>query len=416
MRRAQVASRLPHSIGWDNTNISTSVFVEQREFAPPKVQSGTTSMTYSLRNATPDDMLLQPVFENRRRLDMITFNTDIRPGRSQMRAMLASFELDIVKILVDNQSGFDYLKDNPLLRHRQFRPPPPNHKTEEFVLRTTTIEEASIDGNIRVNENVYIDQLKFENNGRELDNTGIPGFHDQSTNARIRSAQILRVDDITAVLRLANLLLGPGFFYVQLNLLWAILQIHRGTVDKIGSLQFYIAVLEKVRLGTEKPDYHTLCSFTSQVLFGHILLFWETVTGISTADFAKSKPSALIIRNYAAQIIDKYVSAAALDRTRGTTGIPHTEDPVLRNLILLTRDLLTFYDLGLAISSGDFGRVEILLGVLTMMFTGAGCKNYTSEFLHFVQNLKKVWTPAIASVSCIKLTAGAISELTTTET
>jgi hypothetical protein len=33
-----------------------------------------------------------------------------------------------------------------------------------------------------------------------------------------------------------------------------------------------------------------------------------------------------------------------------------------------------------------------------IMFTGAGCKNYTSEFLHFIQNLRKVWTPAIAYV------------------
>jgi hypothetical protein len=83
-----------------------------------------------------------------------------------MRAMLASFELDI-------------------------RPPPPSHKTEEFILRTTTIKEVSIDGNIRVNENIYIDQLKFENNGRDLNNTGIPGFHDKSTNARICGTQIL---------------------------------------------------------------------------------------------------------------------------------------------------------------------------------------------------------------------------------
>jgi len=119
---------------------------------------------------------------------------------------------------------------------------------EEFVLWTTTIEEASIDGNVRVNENVYIDQLDFEDNGSTLDNIAIPGFHDQSTNARIRGAQVLRADDVTAILRLANLLLGPGFFHVQMNLLWAILHIHRGTIEAIGSLQFYIAVLEKVRL------------------------------------------------------------------------------------------------------------------------------------------------------------------------
>ena len=81
---------------------------------------------------------------------------------------------------------------------------------EEFVLRTTTIEEASIDGNVRVNENVYIDQLDFEDNGSTLDNIAIPGFHDQSTNAQICGAQVLQVD-VTAILRLANLLLGPGF-------------------------------------------------------------------------------------------------------------------------------------------------------------------------------------------------------------
>jgi hypothetical protein len=329
-----------------------------------------------------------------------------------MSAMLSSFEIDVIKILFDNQSGFDYAKDDPTLQHRQFRPPPANHRTEEFVLLPTTIEEASIDGNIRVNENIYIDQLQFKDNSRELDNTGVPGFHDQSTNARIRGAQVLQADDVTSILRLANLLLGPGFFHILLNLLWAILRIHRRTIEAIGSLQFYIAVLEKVRLGTEKPDYHTLRSFTSQVLFGHILLFWATETGVSTVDFAALKPSPSILRKYAAQIIDKYISAAALDRTRGTAKNPKTEDAVLRNLILLIRDLLIFYDLGLAISSGDFGRVEVLLGTLTMMFTGAGCKNYTSEFLHFIQNLKKVWTPALACVSCMSFITDYIANLT----
>lgn len=69
---------------------------------------------------------------------------------------------------------------------------------------------------------------------------------------------------------------------------------------------------------------------------------------------------------------------------------------MLRNIILLNRDLLIFYELDLAISSGDFGHIEIFLGTLTMMFAGAGCKNYTTEFLHFIQNLNKVWTPEFA--------------------
>ncbi|KAG1762230.1 hypothetical protein EDD22DRAFT_778698, partial [Suillus occidentalis] len=59
------------------------------------------------------------------------------------------------------------------------------------------------------------------------------------------------------------------------------------------------------------------------------------------------------------------------------------------NIILLNHNLLIFYKLDLAISSGDFTWVEIFLGTLTMMFAGAGYKNYTTKFLHFIQNIKK---------------------------
>jgi hypothetical protein len=71
---------------------------------------------------------------------------------------------------------------------------------------------------------------------------------------------------------------------------------------------------------------------------------------------------------------------------------------VQQNTILLNRDFLMFFELSSAISSGDFGRVEILMGTLTMMFAGAGCKNYMTELLHFMQNLKHVWTAKFAYV------------------
>jgi hypothetical protein len=156
MCRARQAARGPHLLGWDNTNIKMSIHVEQRELAPAKVQSGTTSIIYELRNATPDDMRLTPVLERRAALEMINFNSNIRPTRSHMRDMTKHFELDIIKILVEHQSGFDYLTDEALLKHRQYRPPPTNHKTKEYVLRTTIIEESSIAGNIKVNDNIYL--------------------------------------------------------------------------------------------------------------------------------------------------------------------------------------------------------------------------------------------------------------------
>lgn len=43
-------------------------------------------------------------------------------------------------------------------------------------------------------------------------------------------------------------------------------------------MQYYILLLGRVRLGAEHPDYHTLVSFTTQILIGHILLYWEMVS------------------------------------------------------------------------------------------------------------------------------------------
>ncbi|KAG1744115.1 uncharacterized protein EDB91DRAFT_1346107 [Suillus paluster] len=41
---AQLVACGPHMIGWDNIQVSTSIHVEQRPLAPPKVQSGTTAI------------------------------------------------------------------------------------------------------------------------------------------------------------------------------------------------------------------------------------------------------------------------------------------------------------------------------------------------------------------------------------
>lgn len=61
------------------------------------------------------------------------------------------------------------------------------------------------------------------------------------------------------------------------------------------------------------------------------------------------------------------------------------------NAILLNRDLLYFYEHDLAISSGDFGRLELSLGTLARLFNGAGARNYSMELLHLIQNLSVSW-------------------------
>jgi hypothetical protein len=178
-----------------------------------------TSMIYPLQNATMADLALRPILENRTRCSVITFKADIRPSMLQTEHLNYHLLLDVILILTDNSPGFEYLTGSKDLQHKKYRPPPPKMKTREYVLRTTTLDEGSTIGNVKVARNIYIEQLKFL--PRDLDNLAIPCVNDQATNARIRSAQFLRAGDVTAIDRMSNFQLGIGFFHCQLNLLWA---------------------------------------------------------------------------------------------------------------------------------------------------------------------------------------------------
>jgi hypothetical protein len=72
------------------------------------------------------------------------------------------------------------------------------------------------------------------------------------------------------------------------------------------------------------------------------------------------------------------------------------EDIVYENIILLTRDLLYIAELVHAVSTGDFGQVEDILPTIACMFKGSGSNNYSMEILHFLFNIKEVWTPEFA--------------------
>jgi hypothetical protein len=78
-----------------------------------------------------------------------------------------------------------------------------------------------------------------------------------------------------------------------------------------------------------------------------------------------------------------------------------SQDKAHQNTRLLTRDLLFLAELIRAISDGDIGCIEDFFPQLAMMFRGAGSNNYCTEILHFILNLKYVWTPEFAYVNDI---------------
>ncbi|KAF8585052.1 hypothetical protein K439DRAFT_1344489 [Ramaria rubella] len=73
--------------------------------------------------------------------------------------------------------------------------------------------------------------------------------------------------------------------------------------------------------------------------------------------------------------------------------VPSCSDELFKNMCLLNSDLLTFKEFCAACSAGDFGRVEDMLGTITIMFCGGGSINYTHELCWLIQNLRKSWTP-----------------------
>ena len=247
-------------------------------------------------------------------------------------------------------------------------------------------------------------QLDF--NKHDLDDCTILAIHDQATNARICAAQILCKKDLNVIHCMSCFQCAIGWFHGQLNLIWALLHIHRRTGEQIGSLQFFIILLGKVCLCKEKPDFNTLQPLVTHVLSGNILTYWKFETGVSLSEFAATKPRPMQLLKHAQNIYDNWVLNMALQHAAGTPDVEGSGDEAQQNTIMLDWDFLMFFKLSSAISSGDFGHVEILMGTITMMFAGAGCKNYTTELLHFIQNLKHVWTAEFVYVlsTTVKMT------------
>ena len=419
-----------HVFCYDNVQLSTSIYVEQRgSSGPAKVTSGTFGILYKVRNGNPAHMKLSPILERFRSSKGLDFMHDLCPSVQQLESVDFQMKVVIVRVLITYCTQFESYAADPVLQHRPRRPMPAGYKTEQFPIRATTIEEATVRGNLLFHDDVYINQLK--RTPEDLCEYAIPSFNDQLTNSRIRSGQVTRARDKNAWSRREVFQLGFGLFHLCLNLVWALLHVHLGNLGQTGSLAFFFALLEKTCLGGEHPDYHTLLSALTQILDGILLNAWRCETGHhDLGKFAATEPSAEDLISIAGNILLNHATPMSIPDSADdepsdeeiqdelgycdssdseceeelTEGIANTSssirdpdrDRAHQNLRLLTHDLLYVAELVCAISDGDIGRVEDILPTLAKMFRGAGGNNYCTEILHFILNLKHVWTPEFA--------------------
>ena len=207
----------------------------------------------------------------------------------------------------------------------------------------------------------------------------------------------MRARDSTAWERREVFQLGFGLFHLSLNLVWALLHVHRGSVGDPGSLSNFFTLLDITRLGGDHPDYHTLLAALTQIFDGLILNAWRLECGHKTLSaFVTSQPSPEHLRKLAGTIILKH--ATPLDKVETRKGatkhpgddsgdeshIPQAaarprhkapvptiamlpavadpdEDKSHQIIRLLTRDLLYLSKVTCAISDGDIGRIEDFL-------------------------------------------------------
>ena len=248
-----------HIFCYDNVNLSTSIFVEQHgSFSPAKVTSGTFAVLYKVRNGNPEHMRLAPIIKRFRNVKGFKFNLDLQPTVTQFESFSVQLKVIVTRILTKYVKGFDsepYSKDKKF-QHKPRRPIPNGYITEQFPLRATIIEEATVCRNLLFHDDIYITQLKWSTD--ELSEYAIPSINDQLTNAQIHSGQTLRARDVNTWERREVFQLSFGLFHLCLNLVWALLHIHRGSLAEPGSLTYFFALLDKTHLGGEHPDYHTL--------------------------------------------------------------------------------------------------------------------------------------------------------------
>ncbi|KAJ7505043.1 hypothetical protein B0H11DRAFT_2154382 [Mycena galericulata] len=220
----------PHGFCYNNMQLNTSIFVEQRgAMGPAKVTSGTFGILYLLWNAAWEHML---------------FNQELHSYHDQLIVVVIQCLTNVRKSRRAIPVGYTMLHC-PL--------------------------------NLLFHDETYINQLR--RTPESLSKYIIPGFHDQLTNSCIRSGQLLRAKDVNAWTCCDIFQLGFGLFHLCLNLVWVILHIHRGSVNE-------------ARLGNDQPDYHSLLAALTHVLDGLLLNAWLKECGFTSFKlFAQSKPS-----------------------------------------------------------------------------------------------------------------------------
>lgn len=277
-----------HIMTWDNIDMSGSEHVEQRKDAVSKVRSGCFPMIYETFGVKDRaHMLLQPILDNHQQVTPLLVD-DVQPTHIQMESYCHQTFINIIQTLARRCPAFESLKPHPELQHKPRRPLPPNLKTKFYALRTTTIEEKSVQGNLDNQENFYITQMARNPMDPELLKYAIITINDQLTNAHTRGCILAREGDVNNWQRRHVFQVGIALFHMLMNLIWGLRVKYYGTREAPGSLVYFFTLMEKKRLAGDKPNYYALLAALMQILDGYLLSCWIKECGHPSREIART--------------------------------------------------------------------------------------------------------------------------------
>ena len=396
--------QFPFVITHDNVNIPFHVLSQcinnQSHF-----DSGTTSTLFFQPNAPLPPPLSSHMLQEFRLQGRQTPLTVLKIYDLASLAAPAQHDRDVYLILqyLTGSTEFNFTT-YPDREHSLFTPLKPvnqlpigeQYATQQFMLGTEHLEEASYEGNASVIAAI-LHQLKLDTD-EEMKKIGldcvIPWVGDQLTAACLCGLYGFRAQDHNAFERLDWLVVNFGWFHLLMAFANSLHKQYLGTTAGWGLMHAF-TLLSRKGLSTVQtcgPFHQQLHEAILHVAEGHFCACWKVVGNVEDLAELHSK-SPMELFNLAQDIINKLASSQAIDVFISQPESQH--DQALQNSILWNRDVLQYIDIYKATRSGDVGIMEATLPHLAFRFAGGGNSNYLTEVLELLQCLHHDWPPEL---------------------
>ncbi|KAF9556358.1 hypothetical protein CPC08DRAFT_778467, partial [Agrocybe pediades] len=286
------------------------------------------------------------------------------------------------------------------------------HKTPLYPLETWPINEATILGNIEVDEAI---RKTLGQNDEDIPNCSQRlRFHagDQLSLARFRAIEFIRAGQETGFNAFFGSTWIPGLFHAKMADMLGLLQTHWGKPNagnrNPGSLSAHNTRLGRLPITISSPPTYRVTRdlvFTSlyaRVL--HCLLLVSETTSLEQYTTKFTTWDALV--KHAEIIFQKYTQPTTVSKLReqranekkNPADKPTEGDMVFENAVLFLRDALISRLFTDAVKAGDSGVIVLVLKAWALGFRGNGRTKYAHEMLHIIHHLTNILTPEIRSI------------------